>query len=147
MIHAQTNASIHAHAAKNGRYQSLTKWQLSDEALEGEITLPLLLGAVGGAINVIPTAKVAQEIANVTHAYQWSEIAAAIGLAQNFLCFTRTSNRRYSKGHMRLHAQSLAITVGAKDNEIQQVAAQLTALKTYNQDQAKAILSELRNKS
>lgn len=141
------NASIHAHAAKNGRYQSLTKWQLGDEALEGEITLPLLLGAVGGAINVMPTAKVAQEIANVTHAYQWSEIAAAIGLAQNFAALRALVTDGIQKGHMRLHAQSLAITVGAKDNEIQQVAAQLTALKTYNQEQAKAILSELRNKS
>lgn len=68
-------------------------------------------------------------------------------MAQNFAALRALVTDGIQKGHMRLHAQSLAITVGAKDNEIQQVAAQLTALKTYSQEQAKAILSELRNKS
>ena len=64
-------AGAHAYAAnssrnKNGGYSSLTDWRTNaDGDLEGEITLPLAVGIVGGATKVHPTAKIAMKILDV----------------------------------------------------------------------------------
>ena len=48
------------------------------------------------------------------------------------------------KGHMALHAQNVALAIGAVGAEIDQVASELKALGKVRQDLAEEILARLR---
>ena len=58
---------------------------------------------------------------DIDSAKELAQVIAAVGLAQN-LAALRISYRRNPKGHMGLQARSLAISIGAIGEEIEQVA-------------------------
>lgn len=135
-------AAAHAYAA-TGSYHGLSRWELTEYGLKGTIELPLAIGTVGGAINVLPKAQAALEILNVTTAKELAEVIAAVGLAQNLAALRALVSEGIQQGHMSLQARSLAMSVGAKGTEIDIIAEKLkTGL--MNQDKALAFLLELR---
>lgn len=137
-------AGVHAYASRSGRYQTLTNWSIQDDYLQGEITLPLPIGTVGGAIKVLPRAKQALEIMDVTKADELARIIAAVGLAQNLAALKALVSEGIQKGHMSLHAKSLAIHAGATGDEIEQVAHQLRQAPKMNAQTAQDILKQIR---
>lgn len=138
-------AGAHAYAARDGRYRSLSRYETTSEGdLVGSIEMPMALGLVGGATKVHPTAQACLKILGVTSAAALSRIAAAVGLAQNFGALKALATVGIQKGHMTLHAQNVAIAVGAIGEEIAQVASRLAETQTVRQDVAEAILAELR---
>jgi hydroxymethylglutaryl-CoA reductase len=102
-------ASAHAYAARDGTYRSLTNWRRTKEGdLAGRIELPLAVGAVGGVVNVHPTAKFALQILGVKSAKELAMVIAAVGLAQNLAAIRALSSEGIQAGHMRLHARKFS---------------------------------------
>ncbi|MGY3766431.1 hydroxymethylglutaryl-CoA reductase, degradative [Vagococcus vulneris] len=138
-------AGVHAYAARNGRYEGLSSWSISDQIyLVGEMTLPLSIGTVGGAISVLPLAKANLEMMNNPSSEELAAIICAVGLSQNFAALKALVSEGIQKGHMSLHAKSLAIQIGAKNDEIERVAQRLQMLKKMNSETAIKILNDIR---
>lgn len=137
------SASVHAYAARQGKYAGLSTWTVTPAGLKGELTLPLALGSVGGATKVLPKAQAALKMLPVEHANQLAQVAAAVGLAQNLAALRALVSEGIQQGHMGLQARSLALTVGAQGAEVQQVADKLKK-GTMNEQNAREILKNLR---
>ena len=138
-------AGAHAYAARNGQYTSLTSYHKDENGdLVGIIELPLALGIIGGAGNIHPKAKLCKKILGIKTAQELSEIAASLGLAQNFAAVFALSTVGIQKGHMSLHAKNIAIMAGAKDKEIDKVAEQMINEGKIKLDRAKEILTDVK---
>lgn len=138
-------AGAHAFASRKGRYEPLATWRAGEGgALEGRIELPLALGIVGGTIKVHPGAKLALELLNVKTASELAMVAASAGLASNLAALRALATEGIQRGHMTLHARSVAATAGASDAEIDAVAAAIVALKSITLPAAQAALAKLR---
>ncbi|NIO21547.1 MAG: hydroxymethylglutaryl-CoA reductase, degradative [Candidatus Aenigmarchaeota archaeon] len=138
-------AGAHSFASITGKYKPLTKYHKNREGdLVGEIELPIAIGTVGGATRTKPEAKVALKILGVKTAKELSEVIAAVGLAQNFAALRALATEGIQRGHMRLHAKNIAITAGAKGDEIEKVSNKMTDEKNISVSRAKEILKEIR---
>lgn len=138
-------AGAHSYAAQSGQYQPLTSWQLADNhQLVGRIEIPLPVGMVGGSIGILPTVQVAHRLLQVENARQLASVIAAIGLGQNLAALRALVSDGIQKGHMALQAKSLALAVGAQENEVAPLVMQLTQAKHLNTATATALLAQLR---
>ena len=141
-------AGAHAYAARNGRYTSLSTWEMDDRGnLTGWLELPLAAGTVGGATRSHPTAQVALDLLSVNSARELAEIMAAVGLAQNLAAIRALATEGIQKGHMSLHARQIAIAAGAEMDEAKLVAQQMIEEGTIRPDRAEEILRSLREAS
>ncbi|RYL92400.1 hydroxymethylglutaryl-CoA reductase, degradative [Sporolactobacillus sp. THM19-2] len=139
-------AGVHAYAARSGQYRSLSNWTMADNGdLIGNLTIPLPVGTVGGSIAVHPGAQLAKRILGYQNAKELESIIVSVGLAQNFSALKALVTEGIQKGHMRLHARSLAMSAGAKGEEIRAVADKLKQRKNMDLAAAKAILEEIRS--
>ncbi|HVQ00136.1 MAG TPA: hydroxymethylglutaryl-CoA reductase, degradative [Candidatus Thermoplasmatota archaeon] len=140
-------AGAHAYAARDGQYTSLTSYHKdSDGNLVGEIELPMAVGIVGGAANMHPKAKLCRKILGITSAKDLAEIAASLGLAQNFAAVLALSTVGIQKGHMSLHAKNIAVMAGAQGEEIDRLAERLVSEGKVKLDRAKELLEIMRKK-
>jgi hydroxymethylglutaryl-CoA reductase len=106
-------AGAHAYAARNGVYRSLTTWNAdSGGNLAGELRLPLKVGIVGGSLESNAGVAVGRRIAGVASAAELAAVMAAVGLAQNFAALRALVTHGIQKGHMSLHARSVAASAG-----------------------------------
>jgi len=137
-------AGAHAFAARTGRYQPLATWKRDGELLTGELVMPLALGTVGGTLRVHPTARLALKIAQVTSADDLAMLAASAGLASNLSALRALATEGIQRGHMSLHARSIATAAGAVHDEVDRVASALSANRAYDIAAAERILRELR---
>lgn len=138
-------SGAHAYAVRNGKYSSLTHWEINaDGDLVGSLEMPMAVGLIGGATKLHPTARACLDILNVTTADQLARIIAAVGLAQNFAALKALATTGVQKGHMSLHAQNIAMMAGALGEEIDLVARALVQLGTVRIDIAEKELAKLR---
>jgi len=138
-------AGAHAYAARGGRYTSLTTWGKDAQGnLTGSIELPMAVGTVGGATRVHPGAQAALQLMKITSATELAGIIAAVGLAQNLAALRALATEGIQRGHMTLHARQVAVAAGAKDAEVDHLAAQLAAEGVIRTDRAAEILKEWR---
>jgi hydroxymethylglutaryl-CoA reductase len=119
-------AGAHAYAAKSGHYSPLATWRHDGEDLVGEMTLPLALGIVGGTLRVHPVARLALALTEVKSADELAQVAACVGLASNLAAIRALATEGISRGHLSLHARSVATAAGAVGSEVEQVAARLS---------------------
>ncbi|GBG97398.1 hydroxymethylglutaryl-CoA reductase, degradative [Lactococcus termiticola] len=140
------SAAIHAYASKNGSYQGLTSWTLDGDQLKGEIKIPLAIASVGGALKLLPKAQAAMTILDIKSAKELAQVIASVGLAQNLAALRALVSEGIQKGHMSLQARTLAMNVGAKGDEIEQLTDLLKAEAVMNQAIAESLLRNLRNK-
>ncbi len=96
-------AGGHAYAARSGRYQALTEWQVEDNHLLGRLEMPLAVGTVGGLTKYHPTARLALKLLGNPDARRLSQIMVAAGLAQNLAALRALVSEGIQKGHMSLH--------------------------------------------
>ncbi len=137
-------AGAHAYAARTGRYQPLTAWEVnSDGDLVGTIELPLAVGIVGGATRSNPLARVCLKILGVKSACELAEVMASVGLAQNLAALKALATEGIQKGHMKLHARNIAIMAGATGELIDEVAKRMIEERVIRVDRAKEILQSL----
>jgi hydroxymethylglutaryl-CoA reductase len=138
-------AGAHAYAAINGKYGSLTRWEKTANGdLKGTIELPMAVGIIGGATKIHPVAKLSLKILGIKTARELAEVAAALGLAQNFGAIRALATEGIQKGHMALHARNVAVMAGAKGNEVTQVVQLLIKEGKIRQKRAEEILKEIR---
>ena len=146
--HRAIEAGVHAYAALNGPYTSLSKWTKNKNGdLEGEIELPMAVGLIGGAVKTHPIARIAMKILGVKTANEFAEVLAAVGLAQNLGALRALANEGIQRGHMNLHARNIAITAGAKDDMVDKVAERMVKERKVRVDRAKEIIEELATKN
>ncbi|WP_029010162.1 hydroxymethylglutaryl-CoA reductase, degradative [Azospirillum halopraeferens] len=138
-------AGAHAYAARDGRYSSLTRWEVTaDGDLAGSIEVPMAVGLIGGATKLHPTARANLKILGATTADRLARIIAAVGLAQNFSALKALATTGIQKGHMALHARNIAMMAGAAGAEVDAVARILVERGTVRVDVAEAELKRLR---
>jgi hydroxymethylglutaryl-CoA reductase len=137
-------AGAHAYAARSGRYLPLAVWRRDGEDLVGELEMPLALGIVGGTLRVHPGAQLALKIVGVESADELALIAASVGLASNLAALRALATEGIQRGHMSLHARSVAIAAGALGDEVELVAALLSARGSITREAATGALSEVR---
>jgi hydroxymethylglutaryl-CoA reductase len=145
--HRAIEAGAHAYAALNGPYTSISKWTKTDSGdLQGSIELPMAVGLIGGAVKTHPIARIAMKILGVKSASEFGEVLAAVGLAQNLAALRALASEGIQRGHMSLHARNIAITAGARPDQIDIVAERMVKERKVRVDRAKEILQELNKK-
>ena len=141
-------AGAHAYAARSGVYKPLTDWIKNGKGdLVGTLEMPLAVGIVGGATKVNPVARAALKMLQVQSARQLAEIMGAVGLAQNLAALRALATEGIQRGHMALHARNVAITAGAKEEEIDKIVEQMVAEKKIRIDRARELLNRIRQES
>ncbi len=140
-------AGAHAFAARGGRYTSLTKWSRADGVLRGSIELPLAVGTVGGSTAVHPTIAVLRKILDVTSSAELAMVMAAVGLAQNMAALRALATEGIQRGHMTLHARSVALAAGAEGALVDEVARAMVERGEIKLPAAQALLKQLRKPS
>ena len=110
-------AGAHAFASKTGKYQSLTKLELTPTTFKYTLELPLALGTVGGLTSLHPLAKTSLQILQNPSAQKLMGIAAAVGLANNFSAVSSLITSGIQSGHMKMHLQNILNTFNATPSE------------------------------
>ena len=120
-------AGGHAFAVREGQYRGLSRYYIDAEAqaLVGEIELPLQVGWTGGACNSHPGVRMLREVSGVSNARELAGLLAAVGLAQNFGACLALATVGIQKGHMALHARSVAVSVGVPAADVELVAQEM----------------------
>jgi hydroxymethylglutaryl-CoA reductase len=136
-------AGAHAFAARSGAYRPLAIWRERPHGLDGELTMPMAVGTVGGALHVHPGARLALDLAGAHTAGRLAAIAGAAGLATNLAALRALATEGIQRGHMALHARGLARAAGATGELIDRVADELAANGDVKPDRAREILARL----
>ncbi len=134
-------AGAHAFAAAGRQYGPLARWRLDGEELVGDIDVPMAVGTVGGPIRLHPTVATLLGILDVNGAAELGCVLGAVGLAQNFSALKALGSTGIQKGHMALHARTVAATAGAKGDAVERVAAQLISERNIKVERATEILA------
>jgi hydroxymethylglutaryl-CoA reductase len=106
----------------------------------GNLEVPMAVGIVGGATKVHPGARAALDLMQVRSASELAEIIVSVGLAQNLAAIRALATEGIQRGHMNLHARQVAISAGAKGEQIDRIAEQMVLEKTVRIDRAKQLL-------
>lgn len=114
-------ACVHAYAARNGQYSSLTHASVEDGIFKFWIEIPLSLGTVGGITSLHPMVKFAHEMLGNPNAKDLMKIVATAGLAQNFSALRSLITSGIQKGHMKMHLLNILNQLEATDEEKEQL--------------------------
>lgn len=136
-------AGVHTYATLGGGYSPVTSWEKTkDGDLAGSIEIPLSVGIVGGVTSNHPVSKVCMKILGVSSAVEMQQVMAAVGLAQNFAALRALSTEGIQKGHMKLHAQNVAIAAGAPESIIDRVVDTMVKEGKVRADRARELIEE-----
>lgn len=137
-------AAAHAYASRSGRYTSLTNWFKNEQGdLVGTIDIPLKVGTVGGSLKSNKAVGIAHRILGIESATELAEVMGAVGLAQNFSALRSLGTEGIQRGHMTLHARSVASTAGAPAELFEEVLERLVESGEIKVWKAKEIIDEL----
>ncbi len=141
-------AGAHAYAARSGHYSPLVVWRreggkrkrAGEGVLIGKLEMPMALGTVGGTLRVHPAARLSLQMLGVTGAGDLAQIAAAVGLANNLSAVRALATDGIQRGHMALHARSVAVAAGAVGGMVERVAQMIVEARDVTLDAAKRAL-------
>jgi hydroxymethylglutaryl-CoA reductase len=136
-------AGAHAYAARSGTYRPLCVWRKDGEDLFGELEVPLSLGTVGGPSRVHDAARLGLRVVGASSATELAMVAASVGMASNLAALRALATEGIQRGHMALHARSVAIAAGALGADVERVAHRIHDLGQVTLDAAKRVLAEL----
>jgi hydroxymethylglutaryl-CoA reductase len=136
-------SGAHAFAARTGTYRPLCIWKKEGNDLVGELERPLSLGTVGGPSRVHEGARMGLRIISVSSATELAMVAASIGMASNLAALRALATEGIQRGHMALHARSVAIAAGASGSDVEEVAARIHEAGTVSLEAARNALEEL----
>lgn len=138
-------AAAHAWAARDGAYRSLTQWSVdTDGRLAGELSLPLKVGTVGGSLRANPAVETGFALLGVRSATELAEVMGAVGLAQNLAALRALVTHGIQKGHMSLHARSVAASVRTPPEYFERVVEALVQSGDVKVRKARQLLNTLR---
>jgi hydroxymethylglutaryl-CoA reductase len=136
-------AGAHAFAATRGvrgGYGPLCTWSVEGDTCVARLEMPLALGTVGGTLRVHDAAQLALEIAGVASAQELAMLAASVGVASNLAALRALATVGIQKGHMALHARSVAIAAGAAGELVEIVALEIHEAGCVTIEAARAAL-------
>ena len=137
-------AAAHAYAARSGRYRALSRWtRNADGDLVGEIEIPMKVGTVGGAVTNNPAARISNRLLGSPDAAELAGLLAAVGLAQNLAALRALATDGIQKGHMTLHARSVATSAGVSESLFEAVVEGLIESGEIKEWKAREIVEEL----
>jgi hydroxymethylglutaryl-CoA reductase len=137
-------AGAHAYAARRGQYGSLSTWETdADGNLVGVLELPLAVGIVGGATKAHPAARVALKVLGVNTASELAEVIVSVGLAQNLAALRALATEGIQRGHMELHARSVAMAAGAAGDLVDMVASRMVHEGIIRMDKAVELVQQM----
>jgi len=136
-------SGAHAYAARSGKYGPLCVWRSNGEDLIGELEIPLALGTVGGPSRVHDGARMALRLLNARGSSELGMVAASVGMASNLAALRALATEGIQRGHMALHARSVAIAAGAIGADVERVAQRIHGLGDVTLEAARRALSEL----
>jgi len=110
-------AGIHAFAARNGSYSSLSHAKIEDGIFSFWIEIPLALGTVGGLTSLHPMVKLSLEMLEKPSAKELMEVVAVAGLAQNFAALRSLTTTGIQEGHMKMHLNNILNQFQVTDEE------------------------------
>ncbi len=138
-------SGCHSHAARAGGYTALSQFEKdADGNLVGTLEVPLAVGLVGGATRAHPTAQASVKLLGVETARELASVIAAVGLAQNLAACRALAAEGIQRGHMTLHARTIAASAGAEVDEIGAVAQRIVADRRIRVEYAREVLAEIR---
>jgi hydroxymethylglutaryl-CoA reductase len=141
-------AAAHAYAVRNGAYRALTSWKMEVNGdLYGELVIPIKVGVVGGSLQSNPAASIGLRIAGVKSARELAELMGAVGLAQNFAALRVLVTEGIQKGHMSLHARSVATSAGTPTELFNQVVEGMICSGDVKHWKAHQLIDEFQNTS
>lgn len=142
-------AGVHAYAARDGRYRSITRWRVDGRHLVGKLEAPVVVGTVGGVTKLHPTASMCLRMLGVASANELSRVAAAVGLVQNLGALRALTTVGIIEGHMKLHARNLSLGAGARLDEVPVLQRRLEEVlrirKRISHSNAVELLQEMRS--
>jgi hydroxymethylglutaryl-CoA reductase len=110
-------AGVHAYAARDGQYRSLTHASIEDGVFRFWIEIPLALGTVGGLTNLHPLVKWSMELLQKPSAHELMQVVAVAGLAQNFAALRSLTTTGIQEGHMKMHLNNILLQLQATEQE------------------------------
>jgi hydroxymethylglutaryl-CoA reductase len=142
-------AGIHAYAARDGQYRSITTWKMDAAGtLIGRFEAPIVVGIVGGVTKLHPTAQLGLKMMGIESANELSRICAAVGLVQNLGALKALTTVGIIEGHMKLHIKNLTMGAGASEKEMPIVQKRLEEIlmltKRITLSNAIEVLREIR---
>ena len=138
-------AGCHAFASISGQYTALSHFEKNaDGDLEITLEVPMPVGLVGGATRSHPTAQSNVRVIGADTADRLARVITTVGLAQNAAAVRALATEGIQRGHMTLHARTVAVSAGATAEEVGEVAARLVESGTVRSDKAEEILAILR---
>jgi len=140
-------AGAHAFAARSGRYQPLAVWRREGDAAIGMLEMPMALGTVGGTLRVHPAARLSLRMLGVSDAQELAGIVASVGLASNLAAVRALATDGIQRGHMGLHARSVAVAAGATGERVEMVAAMIVEARNITLEGARQALEVLVSES
>lgn len=140
-------ASAHAYAARNGRYEPLATWRVESGVLVGRGSLPTAVGVVGGATRSHPGARLSLAILGHPKATRLGQVIAAAGIASNLAALRALATEGIQRGHMGLHARAVALSAGAEGPEVEILAKRLITVSEIKLQRAEQILREMRKQA
>ena len=144
-------AGIHAYAARDGQYRSITRWRKDGTRLVGVFEAPVIVGTVGGVTTLHPSAKISMQMLGVESANELARVMAAVGLVQNLGALRALTTVGIIEGHMKLHIKNLSLGAGATDLEMPYMIKKLEEIlalrKRISLSNAIEVLKDLRNQA
>ncbi len=133
-------SACHGYAAMND-YKPLTHYEKDEQGnLIGYIEVPLSVGTVGGATRSNPVARICLKILGVKTAKELAAVMAAVGLAQNFAALRALVKEGIQRGHMKLHARQIALSVGCPLHILDKVVEEMIKNNNFSYDFAKMLV-------
>lgn len=122
-------AGIHAYAAREGKYSSLSHAKIENGQFHFWLEIPLALGTVGGLTSLHPLVKLSLEMLEKPSARELMQFVAVAGLAQNFAALRSLTTTGIQDGHMKMHLNNILNQFDATDKE-------RMAVRSHFKDQA-----------
>ncbi|CAM3931180.1 hydroxymethylglutaryl-CoA reductase, degradative [Flavobacterium weaverense] len=110
-------AGIHAYAARNGKYSSLSHSKIENGIFTFWLEIPLALGTVGGLTSLHPLVKLSLEMLENPSAKELMQFVAVAGLAQNFGALRSLTTTGIQEGHMKMHLNNIINQYEATESE------------------------------
>jgi len=110
-------AAGHTYASRTGRYKSLSSVELKNGRFKFKLEVPLAMGTVGGLTSLHPLAKHSIEMLGNPTAKELMEIAAVMGLANNFAAIRSLVTKGIQIGHMKMHLMNILNHFEANEEE------------------------------
>ncbi|MBI2520291.1 MAG: hydroxymethylglutaryl-CoA reductase, degradative [Bdellovibrio sp.] len=134
----------HAYASESGRYRSLSHCTLSEGLFTFWLEIPMALGTVGGLTGLHPLARVSLDLLHQPSAEKLMQVAASVGLAQNFAALRSLVTTGIQRGHMRMHLMNILNHLEANEEE-RGLAKEYFADRVVSFKAVRELLASLRN--